>query len=160
MTSSLKNLEARVAALEERLAEPTTTVAPQDDFWALEALERHHPDTVMVVGSVGLPDSGSARWQYGLSRDALADRDWSSATSALDALANPVRLSLLQLIFSGTRSTADLAHQDGLGTTGQLHHHLRALIAGGWLHSTSRGHYEIPPERIVPLLAILTSTTI
>ncbi len=25
-----------------------------------------------------------------------------------------------------------------MGTTGQLHHHLRALVAAGWLHSTGR----------------------
>ena len=36
---------------------------------------------------------------------------------------------------------------DGLGTTGQAYHHLRQLAAVGWLHSTGRGRYEVPPHR-------------
>lgn len=159
MTDRLKDLEARVAALEEAASAGPETAAAEGDFWALETLEQRSPEAVMVVGSVQVPDAGPARWQYALPLETIVDRDWGSAAGVLDALANPVRLSLLKLIFDGVRSTAELAGQEGLGTTGQLHHHLRALIAGGWLHSTSRGHYEIPADRIVPLLAILTATT-
>ena len=36
--------------------------------------------------------------------------------------------------------------------THQLHHHLRQLVAAGWLASTRRGHYEVPAARVVPLL--------
>ncbi|MFW6600456.1 ArsR/SmtB family transcription factor [Propionibacteriaceae bacterium Y2011] len=167
MTDRLDDLERRVRALEERLAEAAPTepasVPPGtgDAFWALTGLEERvdSPGAVMLVGSVEVPGAGRARWQYGLPTDALEDRDWASAVPALDALANPVRLALLKQVFSGVHTTAELTTAAGLGTTGQLHHHLRALIAGGWLHTTGRGRYEIPADRIVPLLAILTATT-
>lgn len=66
-----------------------------------------------------------------------------------------MRLTILQLIMNGVRSTADLLGQDTLGTTGQLHHHLRQLVAAGWLTSTRRGRYEVPPQRVIPLMVTL-----
>ncbi|MGD7707996.1 ArsR/SmtB family transcription factor [Microlunatus sp. Y2014] len=174
MTDPMEDLERRVRALEDRLAEaeseggagasssgPALPPGSEDSFWALVGLEeRVGPSgAVMLVGSVEVPGSGRAKWQYGLDTETLADRDWASAVPALDALAHPVRLALLKLVFGGVHTTAELTTAAGLGTTGQLHHHLRALISGGWLHTTARGRYEIPADRIVPLLAILTATT-
>lgn len=59
---------------------------------------------------------------------------------------------------NGTHKTADLAVLDILGTTGQLHHHLRQLVNAGWLQAVTRGYYEIPATRVIPLMAcIITS---
>lgn len=166
------DLEQRVAALEAALARLTAdhsgsspsnretaarkTPAPESEYWFLEELERRHPEgAIAFAGSVEVPDAGPTRWQYGLTSERLAETDWSAYATQLDALAHPVRLTLLQLIHSGVRSTAELAAQDELGTTGQLHHHLRALLNAGWLVSTARGHYQIPATRVVPLLVIL-----
>jgi hypothetical protein len=68
-----------------------------------------------------------------------------------------VRLRLLRRVLGGARSTAELADDKELGTTGQLYHHLRQLAATGWLRSTGRGRYAVPGERVVPLLVILTA---
>jgi len=73
----------------------------------------------------------------------------------LGALGHPVRLELLRHILLGTHATADLAEMESLGTTGQLHHHLRQLVATGWVRQSGRGSYEIPASRVVPLLACL-----
>lgn len=40
-------------------------------------------------------------------------------------------------------------------TSGQIYHHLKALASAGWLVSGKRGTHEVPPSRIVPLLAFL-----
>jgi hypothetical protein len=42
---------------------------------------------------------------------------------------------------------------------GQLHHHLRALVAAGWLTSTGRGRWSIPAPRVIPLLVVVAATT-
>lgn len=42
-------------------------------------------------------------------------------------------------------------------TSGQLYHHLRQLVSAGWLRATSRGSYAVPPDRVIPLLTILTA---
>lgn len=44
-----------------------------------------------------------------------------------------------------------------IGYTGQLHHHLRQLVAAGWLQSAGRGRYRVPAQRVVPLLAIVAA---
>ena len=68
-----------------------------------------------------------------------------------------MRLRLAQLVLQGTETTAELAADADLGTTGQLHHHLRQLVAAGWLQSAGRGRYRVPAQRVVPLLAIVAA---
>ncbi|MDX6281830.1 MAG: hypothetical protein QOH03_2901, partial [Kribbellaceae bacterium] len=55
----------------------------------------------------------------------------------------------------GRSTVAALSEVEGLGTSGQIYHHLRQLTAEGWLHSPSRGTFAVPPPRVIALLAIL-----
>ncbi|MFI6226459.1 ArsR/SmtB family transcription factor [Micromonospora echinospora] len=166
----MASLEERVAALEAQVAElvgrastPTPSNPPGDGdtFWALDGLRQRlpegHPGAVLYTGTVDL-DGERYDWQYGLPVDAVLAGDWSESATALTALAHPVRLRLLREILGGRRGTAELAGIEELGTTGQLHHHLRQLTAAGWLRSAGRGRYAVPAERVVPLLTILTAT--
>ena len=124
----------------------------------LTEMRRRHPEgAVGFTGHVRLP-GGEAQWQWGRTTDALLAEEWEGAAPALAALGHPVRLHLLRLVLTGTTTTSALTKDEGLGTGGQLHHHLRALVAAGWLVSTRRGRYEVPPHRIVPLLVVLSAT--
>ena len=89
--------------------------------------------------------------------DAVLDLDWTASAGALAALGNPVRLTLLQQILRGNSTVSALSEVQGLGTSGQIYHHLRQLTAEGWLHSPSRGVFAVPPTRVVALLAILAA---
>jgi hypothetical protein len=172
----LDELHGQVAALRaevdelrsqvERGAAPPRYVpgaGPSSDdevFWALQGLQARSDDpagAVLFTGSVTTPPGGHYLWQQGASVGDLLEADWSELAPSLDALAHPVRLQLLQLVLGGTDRTADLQDAHGLGTSGQLHHHLRQLVAGGWLRSTGRGRYEIPAGRVVPLLVLLVA---
>lgn len=73
----------------------------------------------------------------------------------LSALAHPVRLQLLHRVLHGGRTVAELS--EGLGTSGQLYHHLRQLVAEGWLATSGRGVYDVPPARVVPLVTLLAT---
>ena len=55
------------------------------------------------------------------------------------------------------RSAAELGSHEQLGTSGQTYHHLRQLVSAGWLRSTGRGRYAIPPERVIPLLVTIAA---
>ena len=166
----LEMLEASVADIRRQLAanpkpEPSsrTDLDASEELWALTGLREMMQDSPAAVMFTGFSEAdgplvGPVRWQYARSGEAIMDRDWGEAASALDALGSPIRLRILQLITAGMTATADLVADGGLGTTGQLHHHLKALMAGGWLRSPSRGHYEVPPSRLVPLLVIVTAT--
>lgn len=162
-------LEQLVQALAERLdaVAPTTgtsidadaAAGTENPFWALDGLKARVAGTsgaVLYTGTVTLPTGEHYDWQYGHTVADLLDADWSGYAATLAALAHPVRLLLLRQILHGTRTAAELAEVDGLGTTGQLYHHLRQLVAAGWLRSSARGQYAVPPERVVPLLIVLS----
>ncbi|MBG6103804.1 ArsR/SmtB family transcription factor [Micromonospora vinacea] len=161
MESRLAALETQVAALSERLtAEPPAPPASEGTFWALDGLKQRLPadgtGAVLYTGTVRVAGQ-HYDWQYGRTVDDLLANDWTELASTLSALAHPVRLRLLREILGGRQSTSELAEIDELGTTGQLHHHLRQITAAGWLRSAGRGRYAVPAERVVPLLAILTA---
>ena len=158
---TLAELASRVARIEQRLdhgATPTS-VPPEraDTFWAIAELKRREFSPAVVYAGVVHDASGAAvEWQMAHDSTALTDEDWTPLAPALAALGHPTRLQILQLIARGEAATAaDLAHADGLGTTGQIYHHLRQLVSAGWLRTTTKGRHQVPPERLVPLLVIL-----
>lgn len=162
----MSDLEERVAALERALealsgpaVRPAANEEAEPDFWVLDELRRRHPAGAIVFAGTAAVGKGEVAWQWGALSDDLREAEWTSAAGVLDALAHPVRLRLLQRVLNGTTSTADLSLDDSLGTTGQLHHHLRALVAGGWLASVGRGRWTIPPHRVVPLLVVVSAAT-
>jgi hypothetical protein len=131
----LTELERRIAALESA---------------ALSTSRKHAPGGAEVDGAVALEGVERAAEQL-----AGARPDWAEFAGALAALGNPVRLTLLEEISRGRNTVSALSEVDGLGTSGQIYHHLRQLTAEGWLHSPSRGTFAVPPPRVVALLAIL-----
>jgi len=158
-------LERRVAALEEAFAaltrpdrsDPADPAAEDDRFWLLQQVRDRHPDGAVVFGGTATLPEGDVAWQWGVPSEQVLEQDWEAASGVFGALAHPVRLQLLQQVLNGTTSTAELGEGEALGTTGQLHHHLRALVAGGWLTSTGRGRWSVPGPRIIPLLVMITA---
>ena len=147
---------------------PTATAAsdssdtPDDDpYWVLTGLEERHPDddVVLFAGTFPVGDGGGYRWQFGLPTASILDGDFADAAPALSALAHPMRLTLLQAVLAGTHQTAELSALPGIGTSGQVYHHLNQLAAAGWLRSPRRGRWEVPGERTIPLLALLMAAT-
>lgn len=168
-------LPERVTELERRLAELEAQARPgrsgsEDplpgrtaDFWALESWKEKLGEAgaarggVLFTGAVGLPSEKHYEWQREASTDALLEEDWTDTADAFAALGHTVRLRLLQEIIQEPRTVADLAALEELGTTGQIYHHIRQLTSAGWLHSVGRGAHEVPPQRVVPLLVMLTA---
>lgn len=155
----MASLEERVAALEAALATRPAASPADGDWWLLETVRDRHPEGAVAFGGTAQLAEGEAAWQWEASTGDLLDQDWTGHAARLDALAHPVRLRLLQLVLTGTHATAELAADPELGTTGQLHHHLRALVAGGWLVSAGRARWAVPAPKIIPLLAIVSATT-
>ncbi len=130
-------------------------------FWALTGLQERigAGSAVLFTGSVRLPGERVYVWQEGIDAEQLLDADWDQAADALAALGHPIRLKLIQEVLNGASTTAEIGATEGLGTTGQLYHHLRQLVAAGWLSSSGRGRYEVPPGRVVPLLVTIAATS-
>jgi DNA-binding transcriptional ArsR family regulator len=155
-------LEERLKAIEERLAtleqRPDSKAVPRKaEFWALNYLEKHAPEGGQVVyaGTVSLETTGNYVWQMSLPTKTVLQQPWREAALILAALAHPVRLEILKNILEGKHSSHELSELQGLGTTGQLYHHLKELQAAGWIKAESRGTYHIVAERVIPLLAVV-----
>ncbi|WP_084759660.1 ArsR/SmtB family transcription factor [Nocardia mangyaensis] len=174
MAENVDDLRREMAALSERVshleamagesevAHSASPVVEGEQFWALTGLQSRlgdHPATadgaVMMVGSLTLPDGAPVAWQQGAGTSGMWETDWSDQAATFAALGHPVRLELLRQILSGVHATAELAETASLGTTGQLHHHLRQLVAAGWVKQSGRGSYEVPATRVVPLLVCM-----
>ena len=149
-------LEKRLDALEARVADGEDP-RQRDDFWALTELRRRAEDrsAVLFTGSVTLPAGEHYEWQETVGTASVLDADLTEVVGSLSALAHPVRLQLLRDVLAGRHTVAELS--EGLGTSGQLYHHLRQLVAAGWLTASGRGLYAVPPVRVVPLLTLLAA---
>ncbi|WP_158891058.1 ArsR/SmtB family transcription factor [Amycolatopsis anabasis] len=152
----------RFAALEERVARLEGGAGGPDPetFWALHGLRDRLTERtggVLFTGSVHLPTGEHYEWQQGARTEALLEADWAESGAAFAALGHPVRLQLLRHVLAGTHAVTELQELDSVGTTGQLYHHLKQLVAAGWLRTASRGRYQVPGERIVPLLVLLAA---
>jgi len=161
-------LEQRVASIEARGRPPAETsalhsagphVPDRERLWALAGLQERTGtgSAVLFTGSVSLSGDRAYVWQQGVNANQLLDADWDLAADVLGALGHPIRLKLIQAILNGASTTAEIGTLQGLGTTGQLYHHLRQLVAAGWLNSTGRGRYEVPADRVIPLLVAIAA---
>ena len=112
---------------------------------------------MLFTGSVTLAGNRSYVWQQGIDAAELLGAEWDYAASAFAALGHPIRLKLLQQILIGASTAAEIGATEGVATTGQLYHHVRELVAAGWLASTARGRYEVPAARVVPLLVAIAA---
>jgi DNA-binding transcriptional ArsR family regulator len=162
----MSSLEERVEALEQALTTLTAAGSPSlgesgsdPQFWLLRELRNRYPAASVIFGGTAETPHGPVSWQWGVPTEQVREQDWEPAASVLAALSHPVRLRLLQQVLNGTATTAELAEVETLGTTGQLHHHLRALVAAGWLTSIGRGRWGIPAPRVIPLLVVVVAAT-
>ncbi|HLH65717.1 MAG TPA: helix-turn-helix domain-containing protein [Solirubrobacteraceae bacterium] len=155
----VETIEARLQLRTERSTAPSTgrQLPDSERFWALAGLRERIGDgsAVLFTGSVSLPGDRVYVWQQGADAGQLLEADWEAAADVLAALGHPVRLKLARAVLRGAGTTTELAALAGLGTTGQLYHHLRQLVAAGWLTSAGRGRYEVPAVRVIPLLVVL-----
>ncbi|RJO80032.1 ArsR family transcriptional regulator [Nocardia panacis] len=159
----MAELERRIATLEERGREQPAMTSEPEELWALTRLQHDFEAAglaaggVLFTGALTLPTRERYRWQMTFTTDALLEDDADEAAECLAALGSPVRLRLLRAILAGRRTAAELTELDGVGTSGQIYHHLRQLAAVGWLQTAGRGRFEVPAGRVVPLLVALAS---
>ncbi|SEP54214.1 ArsR/SmtB family transcription factor [Amycolatopsis saalfeldensis] len=141
LAERLAALERRVAALEGRPAESI-------------------PDTPGgVVGYQGeLTEPGELRWAIRLAAPAVLALPDGPRVEVLAALANPVRIALVRaLAQDGAQTGAALQEAAGLGSPGQLYHHLKALTSAGLVEQDRRGSYRLRPAATIPALVLLTA---
>jgi len=161
------NLAERLARIEQRLdaleaTEPVRPVTAADDadtFWALRRLRELAPEpgAVLFTGAITLRAGEHYEWQQAAGAEDLLAADWTELAPVLAALAHPARVRILREVLHGATTATELQALEGIESTGQLYHHVRQLTAAGWLRTEGRAKYQVPPERIVPLLVIIAA---
>lgn len=113
--------------------------------------------SILYAGATTTPGTGPLRWQVERPVPYALDRDWAPAAIVLAAFGHPQRLAILRELLLGARTTQELQRIDGMGTAGQVYHHLRELQAAGLVRAAHRNDYRIPPDRVIPCLVIVSA---
>ena len=89
----------------------------------------------------------------------LLDLDGDKAAKVLSVLGHRQRLDILRAVMHQPLTGAELVERLNMGTTGQLYHHIKALLGADLLVQEERGGtYSLPERRALPLLLLLAST--
>jgi DNA-binding transcriptional ArsR family regulator len=164
----LSELERRVTLLEDGRGpeRPARPIVDTDTFWALARLaERTGPEferdgvagSLLYAGRATTPGGGDLIWQAEHPLPGVLAEGWEDAAAVLAALGNPVRLEIVRRILLGGETVQQLQEIPGLGTSGQLYHHLRDLQAAGLVIQRRRGRYGVPADKVVPALVIIAA---
>lgn len=94
--------------------------------------------SVFYSGQVHL-NGQNIRWEPQERRmDQLLDMNTEKAAKILAALGNKQRLDILKAVMAEPLSGAELVERLNMGTTGQLYHHLKALLGADLLCTGAR----------------------
>ncbi|MCE6997744.1 helix-turn-helix domain-containing protein [Saccharothrix sp. S26] len=146
------DLVQRLAELEQRVA-------------ALEGDEREAlplPEGGGAFGYGGQVSVGDGRasWRIDVTPERALSLPDRPRIEVLAALAHPVRVQLVRtLLARGGQPATALQEAAGLGSTGQLYHHLKALTASGVVEQDKRGSYRLRQAATVPVLVLLTAAS-
>lgn len=111
----------------------------------------------VVYSGVGPWADHAVVWQMERAWDEVVDHEPESIARTFSALASPVRVRIIGALVDGPATTAVLAERIDAGTSGQLFHHLKDLLAAGLVHQPQRGVYTLRAQHILPILAALSA---
>lgn len=158
LAERLRRVEERLDDIDNRTGPPPTLDLEAEPLWALNGLQEVTQDpagAVLLTGAVTTPRGGQAHWQISSDAQEMFDSDFADRADKLSALAQPVRLRLIQRIMTDATTVNDLLETGEFGTSGQIYHHLRQLVSAGWVETVGKSKYEVPASRVVPILVIL-----
>jgi DNA-binding HxlR family transcriptional regulator len=159
----LEALEGRLRRLEIPGKPGSQRSTPVDRDWILEGLRarlpararERGPGRLGYAGIVQTPGGARYHWRGEHAVDRLLDAEWSEMARAFGALGHRVRLDIMRALIRGVNDVRELQKQPGLGTSGQLYHHLRELQAAGWVRQQERSRYLVVPDRVVAVLLMV-----
>lgn len=147
---SSEDLQARLAALEDRVAALEGRPSPP--------ARESSGGLVEYRGQLTAP--AELEWSISVDPGRVLDLPDAPRTDVLAALGHPVRAAVVrQLATEGPCAAAALQEAVGLGSPGQLYHHLKSLTGCGLVEQDKRGSYRLRPQVAVPALVLLTAAS-
>ncbi len=87
--------------------------------------------------------------------DELFSQDDERVARLLSALGHRQRAAIIRELLGGPASATELVERLGMGTTGQVYHHLNALLAADLVTQIERGRYRLRGRRIPALMLLM-----
>ncbi len=127
----------------------------------LQTTENDAEDVALVSYSGLYKRSGrDIRWGLQEQRmQQLLSQNVEKMAKVLSAMGNKQRLEILRTVLKEPLTGAELVERLSMGTTGQLYHHLKALLGADLLIQEQGGKYAIPPQRVLPFLLLLAASS-
>ena len=112
-----------------------------------------HENGMCCLGNFQKDTTGS-RWDLHFNITSILGMENNTVAKVLSVFSNPYRFSILKALLSKPMSVNELVTELNLNTTGQVYHHLNALIAANIVINTDNG-YSIAGWRISGIMMIL-----
>ena len=115
-----------------------------------------------LVSYLGIYQSGGRQSNWIRStvptEDLLSLIESGIASKVLACIGNPNRLAILLEILRGPKSVTALVEKCGFGSTGQVYHHMKPLLAADIIveDEHQKGFYVIQPHKVQGVIMLLT----
>ena len=115
-----------------------------------------------LVSYLGIYESGGRQSNWIRStvptEDLLSLIESGIASKVLACIGNPNRLAILLEILRGPKSVTALVEKCGFGSTGQVYHHMKPLLAADIVveDEHQKGFYVIQPHKVQGVIMLLT----
>jgi DNA-binding transcriptional ArsR family regulator len=167
----LRVLEEQMAAFQTRLAALEDLVSSQRQegaasvFPLAEAIsdhESHLPQTGTLQGTLRYAGSIQIgerpfRFQQTLTIASIFEAEPEVFAQIFAALSSPHRVIILRTLCERACTAQQLQEVLGMGSSGQLYHHLKELMGAGLITQRERSSaYTIDPAKVVPICAALS----
>lgn len=125
---------------------------------ATDLLAGEGPGSVISRGVIRTSDGASEiSWDHEIAVADLLQGTTEEPAKVLAAIGQPQRLAIARVLLDGPSTAAALVTSLDLGTTGAAYHHLNVLQGAGLVAQSSRGVFDLVPERAGTILTILAA---
>lgn len=167
--AELDVLKKQLGDLQQLVSHITETGSPKSS-WTQAADQ----SAVLIESNTGELELGGVfysghfrgeQWRYKWEPQArhvsqLLELDGEKAAKVLAALGHKQRLDILRSVIKEPLTGAEIVDRLSMGTTGQLYHHIKALLGADLLVQEERGgRYSLPSHRTLPLLLLLAAAS-
>lgn len=166
LEKQVADLQMRLTALEERLPRSAPGLPPLPALPALPALPERTTDrepleeremlqgVLSCEGLIQLAEQ-DVRWRQRLALQSVFAASPELLAQLFAALSSPHRVIILRTLCEGPRTSQQLQELLGMGSAGQLYHHLKELLATGLILQRGRSAYTIEPTKVIPVCIAL-----
>ncbi len=165
LSSEIDELKKQMAELHQLVQhmvlerKPAANLSLADPIYEDSIMKDPDSSSVFYSGHVQLNGQG-LRWAPQERRmQELLGLNSEKVAKVLAALGNKQRLDILRTVLNEPLTGAELVDRLNMGTTGQLYHHLKALIGANLLVQEPGGRYGFPMHRCLPFLLLLAAVS-